>query len=220
MEEDGRSAVRLISVNIGKEQPIRNGKPSGKTGIFKLPSAAPVMIASMGLEGDAIVDTENHGGVDQAVYLFTAPDYDWWSNHIGRPLAPGTFGENLLISELESASLNIGDRFRIGAEALLEVTSPRVPCVTIAARMEDPQFVRKFREAEKPGVYCRVIKAGTVQENDPVQWIPHPGVRVTVLEFFRLYYQKQPSKKEIQHLLRAPIHFKTRAFYEEMLAGR
>ena len=79
--------MKLLSVNVGKVQPIQNAKPSGKTGIFKQPRTEPVMITALGLEGDAIVDTQNHGGVDQAVYVFTAPDYAWWSAHIGQSLA-------------------------------------------------------------------------------------------------------------------------------------
>src|SRR5579872_5822711 len=119
--------MRVVSVNVGKEQPIRGAKPSGKTGIYKMPSAAPVQVTPLGLEGDAIVDTENHGGLDQAVYVFTMPDYTWWSTHLGRPLAPGTFGENLTLSDLESATLRIGDRLQVG-QVLLEITAPRIPC--------------------------------------------------------------------------------------------
>src|ERR1041384_1940060 len=130
--------MELVSVNVGLEQAIDGGKPSGKTGIFKTPRTGPVMVGEFGLQDDTIVDTENHGGPDQAVYVFTVEDYGWWSAHIGRRLEPGTFGENLTIAGLTSATLNIGDRLRVGP-VLLEVTSPRVPCVTIAARMKDPQ---------------------------------------------------------------------------------
>src|SRR5258708_2749179 len=209
--------MQLLSVNVGTVQPIRHGKPSGKTGIFKMPCADPVMITSLGLQGDAIVDTDNHGGLDQAVYLFTLPDYEWWSAHIGRRLGPGTFGENLTISDLESASLHIGDRFRIG-EVLLEVTAPRIPCVTIAARMKDPQFVKKFRYAEKPGVYCRVIETGYVKANESVDLIPYQGVSVGVLEMFRGFYQKHLTEDQLRRFLAVPIPAKVRPYYEELLA--
>ena len=69
--------MHLISINIGKAQPT-NVK-SGVTGIFKLPVQGPVTILLLGLPGDAICDTESHGGVDQAVYVFGAPDYVFWS---------------------------------------------------------------------------------------------------------------------------------------------
>jgi MOSC domain-containing protein YiiM len=67
--------MHVVSVNVGNERPIQHGKPAGKTGIYKLPRATPVLVTRFGLEGDAIVDTENHGGLDQAVYVLTMPDY-------------------------------------------------------------------------------------------------------------------------------------------------
>jgi MOSC domain-containing protein YiiM len=209
--------MRVVSVNVGVVRPIRHGKPSGKTGIYKLPSAEPVLVTPLGLQGDAIVDTENHGGLDQAVYLFTMPDYAWWSAHIGRTLGPGTFGDNLTISDLESASLCIGDRLRVG-NILLEVTAPRIPCVTIAARMEDPQFVKKFRYAEKPGVYCRVLEPGYVAANDPVELIPYQGPVVNVIELFRGFYDKHLTEEQLRRFLAVPIPDKIRPRYQEMLA--
>src|SRR5512133_3928476 len=103
------NAMQLISVNIGQERSIQHGKESGKTGIYKQPVSGPVQVTKMGLPGDAIVDMENHGGVDQALYLYTTPDYEWWSAELGRELKPGTFGENLTVSEIESAKISIGD---------------------------------------------------------------------------------------------------------------
>ena len=209
--------MKLTSVNVGAERPIRNAKSSGRTGIFKLPVDGPAALTPLGLAGDAIVDTENHGGPDQAIYLFTLPDYAWWSAHVGRSLEPGTFGENLTLSDLDSASLNVGDRLRIG-RVLLEVTSPRIPCVTLAARMGDPAFVKKFRRAEKPGVYCRVIEAGDVQTGDPVELLPYQGTRVSMLEFFRAFYQRRPSPDLLRCLLDTPVHLKARVEYEALLA--
>lgn len=208
--------MKLVSVNVGKVQPIQNGKPSGKTGIFKMPSVEPVMIFPLGVENDAIVDTKNHGGLDQAVYVFTTTDYAWWSGHLGKELAPGTFGENLTISDLESASLNIGDQLRVGA-VLLEVTSPRIPCVTLAARMEDPKFVKKFRRAERPGVYCRVIEPGHVKAGDPVEVIPYQGEHVGILEMFRSFYRKTISAELLRRFLAVPIHRDARPDYEQKL---
>jgi MOSC domain-containing protein YiiM len=78
----------LISVNIGKAQPIQHAKPWGTTGIFKHPILTRVPITVAGLAEDTICDTENHGGVDQAVYLYGTDDYAWWEGELGRPLAP------------------------------------------------------------------------------------------------------------------------------------
>ncbi len=207
----------VLSVNIGQPQPIENGKKTGKSGIFKTPVREAVGITRDGLDGDAIVDTENHGGVDQAVYVYGSIDYDWWARTLGRDLAPGTFGENLTIGGLESAPLHIGDRLRAGA-VYLEVTSPRIPCATLAARMSDPAFVRRFREAERPGVYCRVIEAGAVRAGEPVTLEPYQGATVTVLDMFRLWYDNAPPESALRRELAAPIAIRARQENEARLA--
>jgi MOSC domain-containing protein YiiM len=208
--------MQLISVNVGKAQPI--DAKSGMTGIYKLPQNQPVQIGRLGLEGDAIVDVENHGGVDQAVYVFGTPDYEWWSRALKHDLAPGTFGENLTITELESAVYNIGDRLRIG-EALLEVTSPRIPCVTLAKRMGDPRFVVRFRKAERFGLYCRVLVPGAVQAGEVVQIERFEGDTVSALEMFRMFYAKSFDPAVLRRALNSPLHHVTRREYEALLAA-
>jgi MOSC domain-containing protein YiiM len=91
--------------------------------------------------------------------------------------------------------------------------------VTIAARMQDPHFVKKFRRAEKPGAYCRVIETGRVQAGDPVDLIPFDGERVSIIEFMRIYYQKSPPADDLRRLIRTPIIEKAKVYYEKLLAG-
>lgn len=207
----------LISINIGQERTIQYAKASGKTGIFKQPVSGPVQITYTGLPGDVICDTENHGGVDQAVYVYTTPDYAWWSQELGHELVPGTFGENLTITGLESTQLCIGDRLQVG-EVVLEVTSPRIPCVTLATRMGDPAFVKRFRAAERPGLYCRVIQNGFVQQNDPVSLSPYWGERIPVVELFRFFYGREKDEATLRRHLAAPIAIRDRIEKEQQLA--
>ncbi|MBI1258093.1 MAG: MOSC domain-containing protein [Chloroflexi bacterium] len=207
--------MQLISVNVGKPQPIK--AKSGMTGIYKQPQSAPVRVTQLGLANDAIIDVENHGGIDQAVYIFGTPDYEWWSSELQRELAPGTFGENLTLTELVSADYNIGDRFQVGA-VLLEVTSPRVPCVTLATRMGDPQFVKKFAKAERFGLYCRVLEIGSVTVGDPVTVERYSGETMSALEMFRLFYSQDYDEAILRRALKAPLHAVTRVEYEERLA--
>lgn len=206
--------MQVLSINIGHEQPLANAKQTGTTGIYKIPVLGPVEMTPNGLPGDAIVDVENHGGADQAVYLYTTPDYAWWSAKVGMELAPGTFGENLTISDIESAHLRIGDYLHIGA-VTLQVTAPRIPCVTLATRMGDPSFVKRFRAAERPGVYCRVVRAGTIQAGDAVVLEPYAGATVTVLEMFRDFYTPDLSEATIRRYLAAPLALRARAAKEE-----
>jgi MOSC domain-containing protein YiiM len=208
--------MRLISLNLGKREPIQHAKPSGATGIFKKPYASLVDVTTLGLVGDTIVDTENHGGYDQAVYVYGTVDYDWWSAELGHVLEPGTFGENLTVSELESAPWRIGDRLRIGP-VLLEVTSPRIPCITLSARMGDPRFLRRFVLANRPGVYCRVIETGAIQVGAEVVLEPYPGEPYTIAEMFRNTYTKA-DEDTLRRALSTPLHRGARFHYENRLA--
>jgi MOSC domain-containing protein YiiM len=207
--------MQLMSVNIGRSQAIK-AKASGRTGIYKLPSGGPVQITSDGLTGDVICDTENHGGVDQAVYVYSTPDYAWWSETLGRELAPGTFGENLTITELVSAEMTIGDRLHLGT-VTLEVTAPRIPCATLAARMGDPTFVKRFRAAERPGLYCRVIQEGVVQVGDQVSVEPYQGEPVPAIELFRYFFAPDHQEATIRRHLAAPIAIRDRVDKEQQL---
>jgi len=208
--------MQLISVNLGQAQPIQNAKAVGKTGIYKRPVNEPVQITATGLKGDAVCDVEHHGGEDQAVYVYGLPDYAWWSSVLGRELAPGTFGENLTISELESAQLSIGDRLHLGS-VILEVSAPRIPCVTLARRMEDPSFVKRFRAAERPGLYCRVPQAGYVQVGEAVTLERYTGETIQAIELFRDYYDPHVSEATIRRHLAAPIAVRARVEEEAKL---
>ncbi len=208
--------MHLVSVNVGREQALSHAKASGKTGIFKRPVDAPVPVTALGLPGDTICDTENHGGVDQAVYVYGLPDYHWWSAELGRDLAPGTFGENLTVADLESADLSIGDRLHIG-RVVLEVTAPRIPCVTLARRVGDPAFLKRFRVAERPGVYCRVLSEGMVRAGDAVRHEPYAGEPLTVRALFRAFFEPPRDVATLRRQLAAPIAIRDRMEKEQLL---
>jgi len=196
--------MRLISINIGQEQTLIRPNKTEQTGIFKKPVTGSVQITETGLPGDFIGDSEHHGGPDQAIYIYGMVDYDWWARELGRETFPGLFGENLTISELSSADFNIGDLLHIGA-ATLQVTAPRIPCGTLAGRMEIPPFAKQFRFAERPGLYCRVIREGMVQSGDPVTVVKYPHETVSIVEAMRDYYQPDLSAATLQRYLNAPI---------------
>lgn len=206
----------LLSVNTGRGRAIpRAGKPR-ETGIHKLPVDETVRVTAEGLEGDEILDKENHGGVDQAVYVYGAPDYEWWSEALQRELHPGVFGENLTISEFRSSDAMIGDRLLIGS-TILEMTAPRIPCVTLATRMQDPTFLKRFRSAERPGVYCRVVQEGNVRAGDKVTYRSYLGDTVSAIEMFRDFFEPDLSERKIRRHLGAPIAVRDRIDKERQL---
>ena len=208
--------MKLISVNIGKERTQQRKDYIETTGIYKMPVNEPVEIKSLGIDGDAICDTKNHGGIDQALYIYGGGDYAWWSNEIGKEIAPGTFGDNLTISDLESAQFNVGDYLHIG-EVTLQVTAPRIPCDTFATRMGDPQWVKKFRAAERPGLYVRIIKEGVIQAGNEVRVEKYTGETISILQMYREHFNKKKSEESLRRHLDAPISVRERMDLEEEL---
>jgi MOSC domain-containing protein YiiM len=208
--------MQLISVNLGQERTLERKDRIEQTGIFKFPTAEPVKMTKLGLEGDVIVSKKHHGGPDQAVYVYGGADYRWWSEELGKEILPGTFGDNLTISDLESTQFNIGDFIQIG-EVTLQITAPRIPCATFAARMEDPQWVKRFRYAEKPGLYCRVIKEGFVQAGDTVSIEKYTGETISALEMYRDFYDRNKSEETLRRHLNAPIAIRARRALEAEL---
>jgi MOSC domain-containing protein YiiM len=208
--------MKLISVNIGQERTQQRKNYIETTGIYKLPVQVPVEIKSLGIEQDAICDKKSHGGPDQAIYVYGGADYAWWAKELGREILPGTFGENLTISDLESARFNVGDILHI-ADVTLQVSAPRIPCKTFAARMDDPQWVKRFRHAERPGLYCRVLKEGFVRPGDAVSVERFTGETVSILEMYRDYYDSTKSEETLLRHLNAPIAIRARKDVEEEL---
>ncbi len=202
--------MRLVSVNVALP-------PTGGTAINKQPASGPVAVTSDGLEGDGVGDTKHHGGPDQAAYAYGTTDYAWWEQELGRPLRPGTFGENLTIEGLESATLEVGDRIVVG-KVVFEVTSPRIPCATLARRMDDPTFIRRFRGARRPGLYLRVLMPGAIAAGDTVTVERAPSGSLPVLELFDLHYDKQAERGRIERALNAPIDVRSRKVLEARLA--
>lgn len=153
------------------------------TSIDKRPRTGRVAVGVLGVEGDSQQDVAHHGGPDQAVYAYAEEEAAWWASELGRPVAPGSFGENLRTSGLDVDAAVAGERWQVGAgpdAVLLEVTSPRTPCITFAAWTGEPHWLRRFAARGRPGIYLRVLRPGTVAAGDPVGVVhrPHPGVRV------------------------------------------
>lgn len=208
--------MKILSVNLGQERILQRKDRVEKTGIFKIPTSEPVWLSKLGLHNDVIISKKHHGGPDQAVYVYGTADYEWWTTELGQELEPGQFGENLTIGDLESAQFSIGDYLHIG-DVTLQVTAPRIPCKTFAARMEDPQWVKKFRHADRPGLYCRVIKEGFVRRGDTIRVEKYSGKTISILEMYRDYYIRDKTEEMIRRQLDAPIAIRARVDLEKEL---
>lgn len=205
----------IVSINVGRRRRLDGRSFQGDTGIFKESVAGTVRIGELGLDSDVIVDTDHHGGADQAVYLYRQEDYDWWSSHLDRPPAPGMFGENLTLAGLPSPGLAIGSRLEFST-VILEVSAPRIPCNTLAARMEDTGFVKQFMAAERPGAYCRVVEPGRVEPGEAFMLREPAGPTMTTIDLFRAV-QRKLSVAELRQFLALPIDARSRDKFADKL---
>jgi MOSC domain-containing protein YiiM len=182
------AAARIVSVNTGRVSRLGiPSRPDFSSGIDKRPREGAVRVSRLGLAGDEHGDTENHGGLDQAVYAYAREDLDWWTERLGRELRDGEFGENLTTVGIDITGALIGETWRVG-DVVVQITSPRIPCETFKAWTGEDQWVRRFAAAGRPGAYLRVLTEGTVSAGDDIEMLSRPAQRVTVAESMRAYY--------------------------------
>ena len=184
--------MRLLSVNVGRPRP-NPWKGLSATGIDKQPVNGPVAVNApgpkgtgiVGLAGDRVYDVKHHGGSDHAVYAYAREDLDRWEAELGRPLENGVFGENLTTAGLDVNGALIGERWRIGPDVVLEVSSPRIPCATFQGWLEREDWIKRFTRAALPGAFLRVIEPGDIRAAAPVEIVHRPAHDVTVALAFR-----------------------------------
>ncbi len=175
--------MRLLTVNVVEEL-IPGPKETGLTAIDKRPQGQRVAVGMLGLEGDRVCDTKNHGGPDQAVYCYSQEDADWWAGELGREIPSGLFGENLRTEGLDVTNALIGEVWRLGESVEVMVRAPRIPCITFQHRMELKGWVKRFHQAGRPGAYLKVLQAGTISAGDPIEILSRPDHEVTIADMF------------------------------------
>jgi MOSC domain-containing protein YiiM len=188
--------ARVISVNRGPEADLIIGGKPGRTGIDKRPADGPVAIRFLGLAGDEFGDSANHGGEDQAVYAYAREDLDWWVEQLGRELRDGIFGENITTAGLDVTGALIGETWQLGT-AVVQVTAPRIPCVTFQSWLGEPHWVKRFARGGRPGAYLRVLAEGEVAAGDQARVLDQPAGRVTVAESMRAFYGDQDIMRRL-----------------------
>jgi MOSC domain-containing protein YiiM len=198
---------RVDTVNVGAARPNPD-KAGLSTGIDKRPVTEPVEVRDpgpkgtglgSGIVGDHIGDTANHGGSEQAVYAFAREDLDDWQRRLDRALPNGFFGENLTTVGIDLADARLGEQWRIGDTVVLQVTCPRIPCVTFRGWMGEAGWLKTFTRAARPGAYLSVLVPGAINSGDRLEVIHRPEHDVSV----QLAYRASTTARELQPRLLA-----------------
>lgn len=158
--------------------------------IFKLPVEGQVELTRLGLQGDGQADRENHGGEDKAVLLYSAEHYPDWRRTPGLETATfGAFGENLSIHGASEELVCIGDIWRIGDLAVVQISQPRQPCWKLARKWRIQDLAAQVQANGRTGWYCRVLTPGEVEA----------GQKLTLLERFHPAWTVAAANQVMHH---------------------
>jgi MOSC domain-containing protein YiiM len=173
--------ITIQSIQVGRV--ITAGDPDAQgvlerqwtTGFYKLPTAGNVQLKRLGLVGDAVADTTNHGGLDKAILCYAASHYtDWGSEYPDLGMRGGALGENLTLAGADETTICIGDRYQVG-DCEIEVSQPRQPCWKISRRWAVKTLTKQVTQTGRTGWYMRVISEGTLQSGQRLLRLDRPN---------------------------------------------
>ena len=191
-------SARVLSINITSV--VHQGEwtgSEGRTGIDKRSVAGPIEFKNNGVVGDRIIDTNVHGGYDQAVYAYAYEDAQWWQKKIREEIPAGRFGENLTTEGIDINAALVGERWKIGS-VILEVSQPRIPCRVFAGFWKRATLIKDFTQAGRPGAYLRIIQEGTAQAGDAIEVIFKPDHEVSIRDLFSAKSGERSKINEIK----------------------
>jgi MOSC domain-containing protein YiiM len=201
-------SARVLSINITSI--VHEGEwtgSEGRTGIDKRSVSGPIEFKNDGVAGDRIIDTNVHGGYDQAVYAYASEDAQWWEKEINEVIPAGRFGENLTTEGIDVNAALIGEKWKIGS-VILEVSQPRIPCRVFAGFWKRATLIKDFTQAGRPGAYLRIIQEGTAQAGDAIEVIYKPEHSIRISDLFAAKSGERSKINEIKVVPQLSSEFK------------
>lgn len=131
-----------------------------------------------GVEGDKHAHPQIHGGPRKAVLMISSEGNAELAAQ-GFALYAGALGENITTEGIDRREWRSGQRWRIGPDVVIELTTLRQPCQTIGVYGQGIQFavydvLAKAGNPASPkwalgGFYAAVIEPGVVRAGDEVR---------------------------------------------------
>ncbi|MGH8138547.1 MAG: MOSC domain-containing protein [Steroidobacteraceae bacterium] len=192
----------VIAVSISTPRVVDIGGRPTTTSIVRDPYPGALRFERGGPVGNrTAVHTED-------ALVTISESYDFWTRELGvaREAWPDCFwGENLTIRGLSEHTLRIGDRLAIGASALFEVTSPRIPCMKLSWRLGQPEsFLRRLIDSGLTGFYLRVVTPGEVSAGDSVALESPSHDSITVAGLSQLLQDDSSDLERLKRTLATP----------------
>ena len=201
-------SARVLSINITSI--VHQGEwtgSEGRTGIDKRSVAGAIEFKNNGVVGDRVIDTNVHGGYEQAVYAYAREDAQWWEREINEEIPAGRFGENLTTEGIDVNAALVGEQWKIGS-VILEVSQPRIPCRVFASFWKRATLIKDFTQAGRPGTYLRIIQEGTAQAGDAIEVIFKPDHTISISDLFAAKSGERSKINEIKDVTYLSTEFK------------
>ncbi len=172
--------MRIVLLHIGTPVLVERGGRRERTAIDRRPVEGRVTLGTLGLDGDQVGSTKHHGGKDKAVCCYASEHYAHFEGLLGRALERPAFGENFTLEGVIETQVCIGDSFRMGA-ALVQISQPRQPCATLAAKHDATDLPKWINDAGFTGFYLRVLEPGDVGGGDELALVDRCDPSMTVV---------------------------------------
>ncbi|KAI0179673.1 PK beta-barrel-protein domain-containing protein-like protein [Hypoxylon sp. FL1284] len=165
------------NLRTGKIRPF-GGLKGLTSAINKQPRQGKVRLTTNGFAGDERQHIP-HKSPDNAIHQYDPRHYADWKNILPdreHKFQLGAFGENLTTEHLSEDNVCVGDKFRLGPDAIIQVTMSRQPCYKLNHRFEYRKMSSLIQSNGYTGWYYRVIQGGDVQVGDQMELIErvHP----------------------------------------------
>lgn len=162
---------KIKSIKIGKvvTEHVGTSEIEFLSAIKKYP-VLEAYLSKTGFIGDEQGDTEHHGGENKAVLFFSSISYNRINalyNYNFEFDGLAYYGENLLVSHMNEENVCIGDVLGIG-DAIIEVSQPRQPCRKLSTNTGVNAMAKIIYKSGLSGWYGRVLKEGTLKQDDMV----------------------------------------------------
>jgi MOSC domain-containing protein YiiM len=166
--------MRIHTLSIGVPETRVDERGEWTSAIHRRPVAGPVLLTERGHAGDRVHDTRHHGSPDQAICAHPLEHYAFWNaEYETDSFGPAILGENWTVSDANESNTYVGDVYRVGA-AVVQVSSPRVPCSTQERKVGRKGFLGRSNKTQRTGWYLRVLTPGEVSAGDELILVTRP----------------------------------------------
>ena len=162
--------VLYVKVGVVTSTKLENNKRTELiSGIKKYP-VSKAYLTKTGFKEDFQADLLHHGGINKALFLFSALTYkkiNSFFNDSFEMTDMAYFGENLILSNICEEDICIGDILKIG-QTKVQITQARQPCWKLSANTNQKEMTKFIFDSGLTGWYAKVLEEGFICQNDEV----------------------------------------------------